>query len=151
MQKIFYSLLFILVCTNCTTRRFDITQIDFKAGGCFGTCPEFAMTIMNSGTAHYDAGMFDERHGQFTTTIRRQQLDSLLAYMTDADLLDLKDNYSTLITDLTTYTLTVTFANGRRKTIVDYGQSGPERLKRIYPLLFSLRETQDWRKTPANP
>jgi hypothetical protein len=103
------------------------------------------MTIMNDGTANYDAKSYNERQGQFTTIIRKPQLDSLLAYILNANLFSLKDNYSIQATDHPTYTLTIKLKNGKRKTIEDYGPIGPENLKKIYTLIFSLRETQDWK------
>lgn len=62
-----------------------------------------------------------------------------------ANILTLRDNYSKSVTDLPMYTLRVQFEGGRQKTIKDYGLSGPGKLVKIYDLIFSLRETQDWK------
>ena len=149
-MKTIYFLSIVLVFTSCRPKQPNISQIDFKADACFGTCPIFTMTILNDGTANYDARLYNERQGQFRTIVRKPQLDSLLAYIANADFFSLKENYSTPITDQPTYILTVKLKNGKSKTIEDYGPSGPKNLDKIYALLFSLRETQNWKITAHN-
>lgn len=144
-MKPFYFLSIILLLTKCSTPKLEISQIAFEADGCFGTCPAFTMTILNDGTANYNAKMYNERQGQFKTVIKKAQLDSLITLIEKTNVFDLKDNYSTLMTDQTTYTLKVKLKNGQTKSIEDYGHSGPDKLEKIYNLLFSLRETQDWK------
>ncbi len=144
-MKLIYFLPIILLLTSCTTNKPEISQIDFNADACFGTCPIFTMTILGDGTAVYDAKMYNNQKGHLKTIIRKEQLDSLKTLIQLADLFSLKDKYSTMITDMPTYTLTIKEKNGRTKTIEDYGPSGPDKLDKIYELIFSLRDTQSWR------
>jgi len=135
----------IILFTNCTAKKADISKIEFDADTCFGTCPIFSMSILNNGTAYYDAREFNERQGQFEAVVKKTQLDSLLTLIATADFFGLKDKYSTPITDQSTYTLTVTLKDGTKKTVEDYGQSGPKKLDKVYDLIFSLRKTQNWK------
>jgi hypothetical protein len=103
------------------------------------------MKISDSGAANYDAIEYNERQGQFKAFIKKPQLDSLLTLIREAEIFSLKNNYSMPVTDHPTYTLMIKLKNGRTKKIEDYGPSGPEKLMKIYSLIFSLRETQDWK------
>ena len=125
--------------------KYDISRIDFHAGGCEGTCPDFTMTILNNGTANYDAILFNEQRGKFKTIIKKPQLDSLMMLVKSSDLFNLDDNYTTPATCLPSYTLTVKLKNGKIKTIHDSGPNGPDELMEIYEFIFSLRNTQQWK------
>lgn len=144
-MKTIYFLSIILLFTNCKTSKLGITQINFTAGGCFGTCPIFKMTIVDDGTATYDAIRFNKKQGQFKTTIQKVQLDSLNDLLTKADFFNLNNEYSINVTDHPTYTLAITLKNGQTKKIVDYGPSGPQELRLVYKKIFSLRESEDWK------
>jgi len=144
-MKPFYFLSVIIFLTNCSTSKSNISKIEFQADACFGTCPIFTMVILNDGTATYDAKEYNKQEGQFKTTIRQKQLDSLIRLFQQVDFFDLKNNYRAPMTDQPTYTLTVTLKDGKKKTIEDYGPSGPAGLERIYDFIFSLRNTQDWK------
>lgn len=135
----------ILLLTSCKSQNLDISKIDFKAEACFGECPIFEMTILADGTANYDAKMFNKQKGQFKTIIKKVQLDSLMTSIENIDFFSLKNSYSTSWTDHPTYYLTVSLKNGQTKTIMDYGPSGPDKLEKVHDLIFSLRETQDWK------
>ena len=127
------------------TPKLEISQIDFEADGCYGTCPIFAMTISNDGMAKYDAKMFNERQGEFKTTIKKPQLVRLLNLIAKSDFFSLNSEYSVDYTDQPTYKLTIKLTNGKIKTIEDYGPNGPEKLKLVYKKIFSLRQSQDWK------
>lgn len=144
-MKALWFLSIILAFAACNSKQPGIAQIEFKADPCFGKCPVFEMTISNDGKASYNAIHFNEREGQFKTTIAKPQLDSLWAYIGNPEIFSLSGHYSASMTDQPTYTLTLNLQNGERKTITDYGPAGPKNLHKIYDLIFSLRETQDWK------
>jgi hypothetical protein len=145
MKNVLYLLTICVILSSCQSIKQDISQVEFQADGCFGECPIFAMTIAADGTASYDAKIFNKQHGQFKTTIKKAQLDSLKMLLDRARFFNLKDNYTTPWTDHSTYTITVKLKDGRSKTIEDYGPSGPEKLKRVHRLIFSFRESQEWK------
>ena len=144
-QAFFLFTYFLIQTTNPPTMKYDISQIDFKSSSCEGQCPAFAMTILYNGAADYDAILFNEQVGKFKTIIKKPQFDSLMVLVQSANLFGLKDNYTTLANCLPFYTLTVKLKNGKIKTINDYGPSGPDELREIYDLIFSMRKTQEWK------
>lgn len=140
----FFSIFFLL--SNCKEQLHDISQINFKADACFGTCPVFEMNIADDGTAHYDAQEFNEREGQFNAVIRHEELDRLMVLIEKSDFFHLKNEYSAEVTDMPTYTLTIKLKNGQSKTIKDYGPIGPDALQLVYKEMFSIRQNQSWHR-----
>jgi hypothetical protein len=123
----------------------EITEINFNANPCFGYCPFFEMRIKKNGEAIYNAVQDNKLSGLFTTTIKKSQMDKLIKLIEKAEFLSLQNNYSTTASDNSTYILKIKLKNGQVKTIEDYGPSGPANLKLVYDLIFSLRDSQDWK------
>lgn len=144
----FYNFLFFLfMVTGCTCfipPANDFREMEFSAGLCEGTCPQFSITVNETGVSTYVAGMFNAREGTFTTVIKPAQLDSLKSFIAKADLNSLPGTYATQATDMPSYQIKVSFPDGTTKTIDDYGPAGPHALQQLYDFIFSLRETQDW-------
>lgn len=145
MKNILYFFAALFLLTSCTTPKLDIDKIEFKAEPCFGTCPVFDMKIANSGVASFNAVMFNKIQGRFKTVIDISKIDSINLLLGKASFLRLDNKYSVNITDQPTYTLIVKLKNGQTKTIVDYGPSGPDKLKKVYKFLFSIADSQNWK------
>jgi hypothetical protein len=140
-MKTFSLLPFLLIMAACHTAENtppptkaapQMAQIEFESKGCYGTCPQFALTIQQDGTASYDAREHNERQGQFTTTLARPQLDSLLQLVSSASYFNQKDSFPAMITDVVEYKSTLTLSDGKTKTIVDQDPRSPAELKRLY-------------------
>ena len=145
MNNVLYWLTSFIVLAGCNSTKQEISQVDFRAGACFGECPIFTMSITGDGAANFHAEMFNKVDGNFKTVIRKPQLDSLMTLVNKSNFFSLENHYTNAWTDHATYTLTVRLQNGQTKTIEDYGPSGPEKLKRVYEFIFSLRESQNWK------
>lgn len=149
-MKIFNLIPMLLILGSCALKKPEeknnIQKVQFSAGACFGTCPIFHMSIQENGNAEFEAEHYNDVEGKFKAVIARPQLDSLFKLINEAKLVRLKDHYDAEITCQPTYNLHVTFKDGTSKNISDYGPSGPEELGKIYSMIFSLRETQDWKK-----
>lgn len=149
-MKLFNLIALLLLLGSCALKKPEeknnIQKVQFSAGACFGTCPIFNMVIQENGNAEFDAKNFNDVEGKFKTVIQKPQLDSLFKLINQAKITSLKDHYDAEITCQPTYDLVVVFRDGKTKHISDYGPSGPDELGKIYSMLFSLRETQDWQK-----
>lgn len=144
----FYSFicyLLLLSGCGCFIPASDFREVEFSAGLCEGTCPQFSITINETGASTYVAGMFNDREGTFTTVIKPAQLDSLKHFIGSANFNNLASSYTTPATDMASYQIKISFPDGTIKTIDDYGPSGPQALQQLYSFIFSLRETQDWK------
>lgn len=137
----------ILLMAGCATTKNtnNIAKVDFSTSPCFGTCPVFSMSIDGNGTAVFDAKRFNDVTGEHKGMIKKAQLDSLFTMINKSDILSLEDKYTAQITDMPGYILFVQFTDGKSKTISDYGPSGPEKLKKIYDFITSLRGSQEWK------
>ena len=151
MKAYFFAALLIAGCTGSPKKAPAIEkggalkQIQLESKGCYGTCPQFSLSILQDGTARYDARAHNERQGQFSTTIKQPQMDSLLALVDSAHYFSLKDNYPAMITDVVEYKSTLTLNDGTSKTITDQGPGGPAELTALYRFMLSLKTTQDWK------
>lgn len=124
----------------------NIQKVALSTTPCFGTCPVFDMKIEANGHAEYEAKRFNPVTGKFTAVIRKEQMDSLFVLIDKAKLLTLPDEYTQQVTDMPTYRFSVQYKDGKNKWISDYGPMGPEALQHVYKFIFSLRESQTWKK-----
>ncbi|MDQ1163067.1 hypothetical protein QE422_003435 [Chryseobacterium sp. SORGH_AS 447] len=153
-----------LVEYNSNPSHHYIQKIEFTTGMCYGTCPVFTLKLNKSGLSKFIAEnynffksndpdfekkshkAFKKGEGNFETKIKEadlQNLENLLNYLNFAEL---QDNYAVHWTDDQSVILTITYDNGKTKSIKDYGLSGTYGLKRLYQILFDIRFNQDWKK-----
>jgi hypothetical protein len=103
----------------------DITSITLHRGVCFGTCPDYDVTLNSDGTATYAGGRFAPRQGDYTGEFGQWDFDNLAAFVVRAGFFDWKDEYRLEnVTDLPEYSITVAKA-GMSKTVVQYGMNEP--------------------------
>lgn len=156
-MKYIVSLLISLILSGCSMQKSNIQTIEYEAGACFGYCPMFKMVINSDRTAAIEAERFtfskpenrdwntENPEGTFTATIKEAQFNRLNKLINDANLKSLKDFYGNKnVTDLPTSHLTVTYSDGSKKHIEDYGKDGTDALHEIYTALEDLRENQSW-------
>ena len=123
----------------------SVKSISFSTTMCFGTCPVFELNISSDGKANYLAQMYNNKLGNFTTTLRPKELKEVWGLIKYLNISHLNDSYYVPATDMATSYLRIHFSNGSSKTIEDYGERGTLGLVRLYRLLFDLRENQNWK------
>lgn len=140
---------------NAQPKTYAIEKITFQSQGCPGACPDYTIEITGDRKAQFSAqsnnyskesgeGTYIE--GTFQGTIDENayhQLTSLLCYL---DFPTLKDNYRLVTYHHPKCTLSITYTNGKVKTIKDFGRVGTYGLKRVYALIDELRFNQKWNK-----
>ena len=104
----------------------DAIEITIKRTACFGTCPDYEVTMRGDGSVRYDGRAHVRIPGQHTWKVDPAAVRALAREMEDAGFFELKDEYSALVTDLpTTYTsLTI---GSRTKKVKNYFKA-PEKL-----------------------
>jgi membrane dipeptidase len=104
-------------------------EITLQRTPCFGTCPEYTVTLRDDGTVSYVGRQYVRVSGQHSWKIDPSAVRALAREMVAAGFFELQDVYTDLRTDNpTTYTsLTI---GTRSKKIKDY-VSGPPTLKDI--------------------
>lgn len=133
-----------------------IEKIKFESGSCFGRCPIYTLTINKDQSAeflaeHYnfpDSNDVYKKEGLFNGQINTSDYKELINLLNYIDFKNLKDQYSAGGTCGPTVSLTITYENGKTKTISDYGMSGTYGLKSVYAVLSDFRFNQKWEKVP---
>ncbi len=82
----------------------------------------------------------------FTATLSTAEYDSLIEIVNYINVPALKNNYAVTYTDGTTATLTITYNNGKTKTIKDYGMSGTYGLSLLYDRMTGLYDRLKWKR-----
>jgi hypothetical protein len=115
----------------------DQLVISLQRTACFGSCPDYKVTIHGNGrvlfetTPHLELDDVANVHRAFSTesgvrasgthetTIEPQVIDELLMQFKEARFFSLRDEYRAEITDSPTYMVTIDTGNGK-KSVVDY-------------------------------
>jgi hypothetical protein len=93
--------------------------ISLTRGACFGTCPIYRVTIHGDGSSIYDGERFVAVAGHREYQVPAASVAKLVADFEAANFFALEDEYRARVTDLPTYTLSITIGE-RSKTVVDY-------------------------------
>jgi hypothetical protein len=129
---------------NDDPANYKIEKIEFKSGPCDGTCPVFSLVLDTSGKVDFDGAYHVNFQGESSMNIGVdffQELTSILNYIR---VKELEDDYQVTWTDDATAFLTVTFANGEKKRIRDYGMQQTYGLIALYKKLTKLALQTDW-------
>lgn len=133
---------------------YNIDKIEYQTSICFGTCPEFALTIDKNRNAIYKAINFNfseefsenNFEGIFKTKLREDSFNQIITLLNHIDFPYLKDQYHVDWTDDQTGTFKIYYNYGKIKEISDYGLQGTKGLELLHKTFFDLRENQDWEK-----
>jgi hypothetical protein len=121
-------------------------EIRMVRGVCFGFCPDYTVTINGEGQVRYEGRRFVNAVGERTATIPSTDVARLLQRFDEIGFDQLRDSYRAQVTDLPTYTVTLT-RNGRTKTVVDYGGTGagmPETVRQLQDEIDRVAGTAQW-------
>ena len=100
----------------------QITEVTLERTSCFGTCPDYKVTLQRDGTIIYEGRRFVQMMGTYKG--EAYGFDRLVKLILAQKYFDMKDDYSRPITDMPSAITSVVRA-GKRKTIVDYAETGP--------------------------
>lgn len=130
-------------------KHYDISKVpDFDAVIvssfiCYGSCPASEIMISKNGDVLYKGNHFVAKKGWYTSTISDSILNRITRRFKQADYINLKNDYHTIVSD--SRRVTVSFIkNGRIfKTIEDYADSAPKEFVWAYDNLVYLNQFLD--------
>jgi len=141
---------------NIPLENYTITQIEYNASACLGTCPAFELVLNPYTPSLFRAKYYNfskdkaiaqlGEEGRFRTIIDPEKYDELCDIINDLQIKKLSDFYWLGGTDRPSCLLKIHFSDGTIKTIDDYGKSGTNGLRLLYEKLADLRYNQDWKK-----
>ena len=123
-----------------------ISKIALSTTYCYGPCPIFDMSIDEKGEVLYNAKHDNPDTGTFRTKVDRAIFNDMAGLVNYINVDSLNSRYDIGITDLATYYLTVTYADGSTRIIEDYGSSGTAGLRLLYSKFFSIRQKVNWQE-----
>jgi len=116
---------------------------------CFGTCPQFVMTIRSDGFASYRGKRFVEMEGSWRGEWNQKQIEEVLLKAQEIGFLDMEDSYDNhLVTDLPSTTAVLT-VNSQTKSVLNRYE-GPKELAQLYEVLDKIIEDVKWKQDTDN-
>lgn len=103
---------------------------------CFGRCPNYKITISNTGNVAYEGFSFVEKEGKYTKKLSQKQLTEIHSQIELIKLFEMDDKYDSQITDIPSVHLSVTY-NNQNKKILDRVDA-PKELKQFEKLIDHL-------------
>jgi len=94
-------------------------SIRLRRTGCFGTCPDYELSIAGDGTVRFSGHSFVLIPGDHVAHIKADAVRELVREFEKADFFSALDAYTASVTDNPTQTLTLSVA-GHTKTVTDY-------------------------------
>jgi hypothetical protein len=89
----------------------DKVTISLERQGCFGSCPDYKVTVHGNGRATYEGGGYVDVVGTHHYRIPPQDVAKLFESLRAKDLWSLRSEYTAGITDSATYILTINLGN----------------------------------------
>jgi len=117
-------------------------EIRLERTVCFGTCPEYTVTITGDGTVVYQGRQFVRVSGSHTWRIDPAAVRALALEMQQAGFFEMKDEYVATITDLPTTYTTLTIG-ARTKRIKNYF-GAPPKLKEMESRIDEVAGTKKY-------
>lgn len=109
---------------------------------CFGTCPDYSLTIHGNGTVFYVGRSFVAVTGPHSATIPPEDVRGLVESFYDISYFSLRNEYTGQVTDLPTVTTSISI-DGRFKQVVDY-YGAPDSLKQLEARIDELANSKVW-------
>jgi ankyrin repeat protein len=94
-------------------------KVSLRRDGCFGSCPIYGVEISGDGTVTYDGKGFVFVEGRHVSHIPQDRVRPLFEAFRKADFFHLFASYQGGITDMATYTLSLSY-DGHAMTVTDY-------------------------------
>ncbi len=132
--------------TPAETPAMSNVEIRLTRGVCFGFCPDYTVTINGEGQVRYEGRRFVNVVGERTAAIPREDVARLVARFDEIGFDRLGDAYRGQMTDLPTYTVSLT-RNGQTKTVVDYAGTSagmPQAVRDLETEIDRVAGTAQW-------
>ncbi|HLG37531.1 MAG TPA: DUF6438 domain-containing protein [Nitrososphaera sp.] len=117
-------------------------EITLDRTACFGSCPDYSLTIYGNGTVIYEGRNFVAVTGKQSATIPEQDVRNLVGYFYDINYFSLRDEYTAQVTDLPTTTTSIRI-DGRFKQVINY-YGAPEELALLEARIDEVAKSERW-------
>ncbi len=125
---------------------FSIVTMTLQRGACYGTCPDYDITIYGNGTVKWNGHRFVDSIGERESKISREQVYELVKGFYDSGYFFMRDHYTSSMTDGPSTTTSITIGP-RTKSIYNY-LSGPRRLYELEDRIDMIVDSKQWIAEP---
>jgi len=110
---------------------------------CYGTCPQYSISLYDNGLVRYEGKMFVDKIGCFTAKISSTLIDDFKSALYDVKFFEFKNEYDAYVTDVPSVILEVTLDTKTHKVVDRF--NGPVELKRLHKQIDSIvNNIQEW-------
>jgi hypothetical protein len=124
----------------------SVAALDFVSldrGACFGTCPDYEITLRADGTAQWHGRNFVDRAGQWDGAFSPAEFSKLAAFMRRCGFFDWDDEYVDTVTDLPTYVITAKDGSSA-KSVLQYATDEPADFWVVATLIDAIATSGTW-------
>lgn len=116
----------------------DFDAVIISSSPCFGSCPMNDIIVSKKGDVIYKGKYHVTKKGWYTSKLSVSEFEKIQRRFKEADYSKLKNNYSTMVSD--SQSISISFIKDGRiiKTIYDYAESSPNELIWAYLPLVTL-------------
>jgi hypothetical protein len=124
----------------------NTTVITLERTTCYGTCPEYSLTILGNGTVIYEGRNYVAVVGEHVYQIPSDNVKRLVDAFQNARFFSMQDGYD-LCVDCATHTASMTI-DGRTKTVVYSLYSAPASLLHLDKRIDEYADSVRWVECP---
>ena len=121
----------------------SISEISIEHTRCYGTCPVYKLTLRSDGTATFVGVAYVDKVGTYTAEFGG--IDRLAQSIVQHRFQHFSTRYTSSITDMP-HTITTVVSGGRRKTVDDYADTGPQALWEVETMIDGVVAQAQWKK-----
>lgn len=121
-----------------------LTEIGLARSMCYGPCPVYSVTLRRGSRATFVGEHFVDLMGEHAASFDADGFETLALAVAHLRFGNLRRHYEVDYTDAPT-TTTWVIRSGRRRTVEDYGDAGPQRLRQIEGLIDDAAAQLTWR------
>lgn len=140
---IFISIIFFISCLNPAVLHKEEPFINMQRTGCYGTCPQYTVSIYNNGKIIYNGKLFVDKIGCFSSVISRKQVAAIKLFLHETDFFSFQNEYLSSMTDIPSV-ITEIYLEGKTHKVIDRLE-GPKSLKECHKLIDAVTESiKNW-------
>ena len=114
----------------------NVPLVTMTRTACYGTCPQYTISIYDNGLIKYDGKLFVDKKGCFYSKIPKSFINLLITKIKTIYFFDLNTNYDAPMTDFPSVIVEVNLASNHHKITDRF--SGPEKLKELQLFIDSI-------------
>ena len=143
----------LIFCCSCNLQLTDFNQNDInqiplikmKRTACYGTCPQYEISIYENGLIKYNGKAFVDRLSCFQAVLNTNIIMEIKLHLESINFFQLDTAYISAVTDIPSV-ITEFNLDNKRHRVVDR-LNGPRELKKIYSLIDSVyANVPEWEK-----